>query len=89
MKPAHAFANKIFVLSPDVNFFRLKLVSKDNLRIHLSIHPKLNSLKMKTKLVLFTALIAMFFIVSFKKDSSNPQITFTNNSAQGAASPGG
>ena len=89
MKPAHAFANKIFVLSPDVNLFRLKLSSQYNLRIHLSIHPKLNSLKMKTKLVFLTALIAMFFIVSCKKDSFNPQITFTNNSAQGAASPGG
>ena len=44
---------------------------------------------MKTKLVFLTALIAMFFIVSCKKDSFNPQITFTNNSAQGAASPGG
>ena len=44
---------------------------------------------MKTKFVLLTALIAMFFIVSCKKDSTNPQLTFTGNSAQGAASPGG
>lgn len=44
---------------------------------------------MKTKFFLLTALIAMFFLVSCKKDSPNPQITFTNNLAQGTANSNG
>ena len=44
---------------------------------------------MKTKLLLLTAIIAMFFMVSCKKDNTNLQLTFTNNTPQGAANSSG
>jgi hypothetical protein len=45
---------------------------------------------MKTKISLLIALTAMFFFISCKKDAdSNPQLTFTNNVAEGTANASG
>ncbi|WP_301927835.1 hypothetical protein [Ferruginibacter sp.] len=44
---------------------------------------------MKTKSFLIMALFALFFIVSCKKQSAHPQLTFSNNVAQGIANSSG
>ncbi len=44
---------------------------------------------MKTKSFLFMALTAIFFFVSCKKEATNPQLTFTNNVAEGTANASG
>ncbi len=49
----------------------------------------INAPKMKTKSFVLMAFVAMFFIVSCKKESSNTQLTFTNNVAEGKANSSG
>ena len=44
---------------------------------------------MKTKNFVLMAFVAMFFIVSCKKESTNPQLTFTNNVTEGKANSNG
>ncbi len=44
---------------------------------------------MKTKSFLLMALTAMLFFVSCKKAGTNPQLTFTNNPAEGTANANG
>ena len=44
---------------------------------------------MKIKSFLLMALTAMFFFVSCKKESTKPQLTFTNNIVEGTANASG
>ena len=44
---------------------------------------------MKTKSFFLMALTAMFFLVSCKKEVTNPQLTFTNNIVEGTANASG
>ena len=44
---------------------------------------------MKTKSFLLMALTAMFFVVSCKKESTIPQLSFANNVAEGTANASG
>ena len=44
---------------------------------------------MKTKSFILMALAAIFFFMSCKKESATPQLTFTNNAAEGTANSAG
>lgn len=46
-------------------------------------------MKMKTKSIILSVLIALFTFTSCKKDSNPPLLTFTNNIAEGTANANG